>query len=213
MAEGQPSQRIHPHPLRQRSRSPLLPGPIQQLVGGLVGAGLAYGLTRHLPALPSTFFTAVGLAGASILSGRHLIPWVWWGVLGASCGGLLGTAMVVGQKIQSTHPHEGMGLRLGVVACLMVAGAIGGGSLSRDADHPDRRPPKDTLRSASALCTGIFAVVVTITFLHSGLDQARTISSRLSTTLTILVMALTGPGWLVHLLGSGWRGKGGGGGR
>ena len=210
MAEGQPSQRrFQAHPLRHRPQAALLPGHFQQLLGVLVGAGLAYGLTRHLAALPSTFLTAVVLAGASILSGRHLTPWAWWGVLGAGCGGLLGTAMVVGQKIQTSHPHEGLGLRLGIVTCLMVAGAIGGGSLSRDANHPDRRPPKDTLRSASALCTGIFAVVVTLTFLHSGLDPARTVSSRLSTALTILVLALTGPGWLVHLLGSSWRGKGG----
>jgi len=207
MAEGQPSQHVHPHPLRQRPSAPLLPGHLQHLLGVLVGAGLAYGLTRHLDALPSTFVTAVVLAGASLLSGRHLTPWAWWGVLGAGCGGLLGTAMVVGQKIQTSHPHEGLAMRLAIVACLMVAGAIGGGSLSRDANHPDRRPPKDTLRTASALCTGIFAVVVTLTFLHSGLDPARTVSSRLSTALTILVLALTGPGWLVHLLGSSWSGR------
>jgi hypothetical protein len=202
---------LQPHRQRQRPSHPLLPGHWQQLLAVLVGAGLAYGLTRHLAALPSTLLTALLLAGGSVLSGRHLTPWLWWGVLGASCGGLLGSAMVVGQKIQSTHPHEGLELRLGIVACLMVAGVIGGGSLSRDANHPDRRPPKDTLRSASALCTGIFAVVVTLTFLHSGLDQARTVSSRLSTALTILVMALSGPGWLVHLLGSSRWGKGGGG--
>jgi hypothetical protein len=213
MAQGQPRQRLQPHPLRQSPKAALLPAHFQQLLGVLVGAGLAYGVTRHLAALPSTFLTAMLLAGGSVLSGRKLTPWLWWGVLGASCGGLLGSAMVVGQKIQGSHPHEGLELRLGIVACLMVAGAIGGGSLSRDANHPDRRPPKETLRSASALCTGIFAVVVTLTFLHSGLDQARTVSSRLSTALTILVMALTGPGWLVHLLGSGWRGESGGGGR
>ena len=211
MADGQPRRRIHPHPLRQHPKAPLLPGHFQQLLGVLVGASLAYGVTRHLEALPSTFVTAVLLAGASILSGRALEPWAWWGVLGAGCGGLLGTAMVVGQKVQTSHPHEGLAMRLGILACLMVAGAISGGSLSRDANHPQRRPPKETLRSASALCTGIFAVVVTLTFLHSGLDPARTVSSRLSTALTILVLALTGPGWLVHLLGSGWRGNGGGG--
>jgi hypothetical protein len=124
-------------------------------------------------------------------------------VLGAGCGGLLGSAMVVAEKIQATDPREGLSLRLALVGCLMVAGAIGGRSFSLDAAHPNRRPPKDTLRAASALTTGIFAVLVTLTFLHSGLDQARTVSSRLSTSLTILVIALSGPGWLVHLLGDG----------
>ena len=114
-------------------------------------------------------------------------------------------AMVVGQKIQSTDPHEGLGLRLALVACLMVAGAIGGGSFSLDASHPGRRPPKETLRTASGLTTGIFAALVTLAFLHSGLDEARAVSSRLSTSLTILVLALSGPGWLVHQLAHGWR--------
>jgi hypothetical protein len=181
---------------------------LQQLAGALLGVAAAYMVTRHLQPLPSTFITALLLAGGSVASGRALAPWAWWGVLGAGCGGLLGSAMVVGQKLQSTDPHEGLALRLGLVACLMVAGAIGGWSLSLDSRHPDRRAPKDTLRTASALTTGIFAILVTITFLHSGLDQARTVSSRLSTSLTILVMALSGPGWLVHLLGKGW-GSGG----
>ena len=67
--------------------------------------------------------------------------------------------------------------------------------------NPERRRPKDTLRSASGLTTGIFATLVTLAFLHSGLDEARALSSRLSTALTILVLAVSGPGWLVHWIG------------
>ena len=36
--------------------------------------------------------------------------------------------------------------------------------------------------------------------LHPSLDVARTFSSRLSSSLTIVVASLTVPGWLVHLL-------------
>jgi hypothetical protein len=35
-----------------------------------------------------------------------------------------------------------------------ILALVMGGSLSRDANHQERRPPRDTLRSASALCTG-----------------------------------------------------------
>jgi hypothetical protein len=56
------------------------------------------------------------------------------------------------------------------------------------------------LRSVSALTTGIFAVLVTLAFVHSGLDVARTFSSRLSVSLTILVASITVPGWVMHLL-------------
>jgi len=185
-----------------------LPRRLQPILGALGGVAGAYLATRHLAPLPSTFLAALLLAGGSVASGRALAPWAWWGVVGASCGGLLGSAMVVAGKIQSTDPRVGLELRLALLGCLMVAGAIGGSSFSFDANHPDRRRPKDTLRSASALTTGIFAALVTITFVHSGLDQARTVSSRLSTSLTILVLAVSGPGWLVHLLGRGSRGTG-----
>lgn len=72
--------------------------------------------------------------------------------------------------------------------------------LSGDADRSDRHQPRDVLRSVSALTTGIFAVLVTLAFVQSGLDVARTFSSRLSVALTILVASITVPGWMVHLL-------------
>jgi fumarate hydratase class II len=47
------------------------------------------------------------------------------------------------------HAHrEGLSLRLALLGCLMVAGAIGGRSFSLAANPPERRPPKDTLRAA-----------------------------------------------------------------
>jgi hypothetical protein len=42
--------------------------------------------------------------------------------------------------------------------------------------------------------------VVTLTFLHQGLEGARAFSSRLSTTLTIVVTSVVLPGWLVQQL-------------
>lgn len=87
-----------------------------------------------------------------------------------------------------------------LLGCFALAGCIAGRSLSRDAAGDSARHPRDLLRSASALTTGIFAVLVTITFLFFGLDTARTFSSRLSTSLTILVATVSVPGWLTHLL-------------
>jgi hypothetical protein len=140
-----------PAPALQHRPIARLPARFQRLLGCLIGVAAAYGISRHLSALPSTFLTALLLAGGSVASGRALAPWAWWGVLGAGCGGLLGSAMVVAEKIQATDPREGLSLRLALVGCLMVAGAIGGRSFSLDAAHPNRRPPKDTLRAASAL--------------------------------------------------------------
>ena len=82
---------------------------------------------------------------------------------------------------------------------LAGAGSLAGHAFSTTRSLYDRQP-KDLLRSASALTTGLFAVLVTLTFIHGGLDAARTFSSRLSTSLTILVASLSVPGWLIHLL-------------
>ena len=92
------------------------------------------------------------------------------------------------------HPSRLVGGLVGTAAVL--AGRL----LSGDADRSDRHQPRDVLRSVSALTTGIFAVLVTLAFVHSGPDVARTFSSRLSVALTILVASITVPGWMVHLL-------------
>jgi len=52
----------------------------------------------------------------------------------------------------------------------------------------------------SAPSPPVFAVLVTLAFVQSGLDVARTFSSRLSVALTILVASITVPVWVVHLL-------------
>jgi hypothetical protein len=109
-----------PHETRSPRQQPpsrsRLPERLQRLLGALVAAAGAYLITRQLAALPSTFLAALLLAGGSILSGRAIAPWAWGAVLGAGCGGLLGSAMVVGEKIQSTNPHEGLNLRLALLA-------------------------------------------------------------------------------------------------
>jgi uncharacterized protein involved in response to NO len=115
-------------------------------------------------------------------------------------GGLLGTATVLAGRLQELDPRGDWPTRALVVASLALAGASAGRLLSGDADRSDRHQPRDVLRSVSALTTGIFAVLVTLAFVHSGLDVARTFSSRLSVSLTILVASITVPGWVVHLL-------------
>lgn len=170
------------------------------MVGGLLGVVLAFLLTWRLPLVPSTVLSSVGLAAGASLSGRQLRPWAWWAVLGGVSGGLLGTALGLAERLQQLDPRGDWPTRALVVCLLAAAGAASGRLLSGDANRSDRHQPRDVLRSASALTTGIFAVLVTLAFVHSGLDVARTFSSRLSASLTILVASVTVPGWLGHLL-------------
>ncbi|MEX0589385.1 MAG: hypothetical protein WD136_09025 [Cyanobium sp.] len=171
-----------------------------RIAGGLIGAVLAFLLTWQLPLVPSTLLSSIGLAVGASLSGRPWRPIYWWGVLGAVTGGLLGTATVLAARLQELDPRADWPTRALVVLLLALAGAVSGRLLSGDASRSDRHHPRDVLRSLSALTTGIFAVLVTLAFVHSGLDVARAFSSRLSSSLTILVASVTVPGWLVHLL-------------
>jgi len=182
---------LRPTPTRQR----LWPG----LAGGLAGAGLGFALTSRLAVVPATLLSALLLAGGAELQ-RHLRDaGRWWLVVGGACGTLTGTACVLGSALQEAGVEAHRPERALTVAVLAGAGLIAGQRLGLEAP-PSRRQPRELLRSASTLTTGVFATLVTVAYINLGLDGARTLSSRLSTGLTILVLSLVGPGWLSHRL-------------
>jgi hypothetical protein len=172
---------------------------VLRLTAALIGAGLAFGLAMGLPLIPSTVLTALLLAGGAGLINRLINPVRWWGWLGLACGSLLGTASTLARSLLAPQTPQGQ-LEPGLTVLLLaIAGWLAGDRLSRSGLWKPERHPRDLLRSASGLTTGIFAGVVTLTYVSSGLETARTLSSRLSTALTILVFALVAPGWLSHL--------------
>jgi hypothetical protein len=158
---------------------------------------LAYAITSHLPLIASTLISSLALAAGACGSGQlTLRVSLLRAGLGAVGGAVVGTAVVLSRKALDTAPDSNLEQRAMVFGLLALAGLVGGLLLSLDAARADRRHPRDVLRSISALTTGVFAVLVTLVFVHSGLDQARTFSSRLSTSLTILVASVVVPGWL-----------------
>lgn len=183
------------------SASPAARRPLRRLAAILLGGTTAWLATASLPPVPSAVLLSLLLAGGASQVGAPLVsvPGTWL-LSGAVAGGLLGTASSLAGKAQQLPQAAHLPMRLTTVALLALAGVVGGLCLGRDADHPHRRHPRDLLRSASALTTGLFAVVVTLTFLHQGLEGARAFSSRLSTTLTIVVTAVVVPGWLAQQL-------------
>jgi hypothetical protein len=167
---------------------------------GLIGAALGFGVAMRLPLIPSTVLSALLVAGGAGLINRLINPERWWGWLGLACGSLLGTANILARSLLDPQGAQGQ-LEPGLTVLLLaIAGWLAGDRLSRRGLWKPERHPRDLLRSASGLTTGIFAGVVTLTYVTSGLESARTLSSRLSTALTILVFALVAPGWLSHLL-------------
>jgi hypothetical protein len=175
---------------------------LRRIVGGLGGAAAGYGLARQLPLLPSALLCALLLSTASDLSRKLADAGHWWGLIGAASGCLIGAASVLATALQHPTAGEQLPERAAMLLLLALAGAIAGTRLSANGSWAGERRPRDLLRSASGLTTGIFAAMVTIAWLHSGLDPARAFSSRLSTSLTIVVTAVVGPGWLGHLMQS-----------
>ncbi len=179
-----------------------------RLVGALIGGLLAYSISCRLETVPTCLLSSLALVGGSSLCGSpRLSPGQLWSLIGACTGALLGSAVVLAHTLRQLEPAADLQQRGWILLLLGVGGAIAGLLLSSDARRSDRRHPRDVLRAVSTLTTGIFAVLVTLTFLHSGLDPARTFSSRLSTSLTILVASVSVPGWLAHLLWQPGRGR------
>lgn len=173
--------------------------PLLRLAG--IGLGISAGwlATSSLPPVYAAVLISLLLAGgASLAGGLHLSLQRFWLLIGTAVGGVLGTAQTLAEKAHEISPAAHLQVRLITVMVLALAGSVAGFSLSRDAQRSDRRHPRDLLRSASALTTGLFALLVTLTFLHQGLEGARSFSSRLSTTLTIVVTAVVVPGWLTQ---------------
>ena len=91
--------------------------------------------------------------------------------------------------------------RVASIAFLGIAGIVSGLFIGKGSHDLTLPRPKEFIKGASALTTVAYATIVTIKFIFEGLDPARTLSSRLSTTTTILVAALAIPGWLGYRLG------------
>jgi disulfide bond formation protein DsbB len=183
--------------------APLQPQRALQLrrsLGALIGVGCGYALARHLPLVPSTLLSALVLTAGVSLSAAPQDAGRWWALIGAAAGSLVGTGVALAQAMHQIDPAEQLPQRALTLLLLALAGAIAGRRLQRQRGWQPGRQPRELLRSASGLTTGVFASIVTITYVHSGLDVARTLSSRLSTSLTILVFTLVAPAWLSHLL-------------
>lgn len=184
---------LHP-PSRRR------PLQMQRILGALIGAACGFAVARQLPLVPSTLLSSLVLAGGVSLSGLPQAAGRWWGLIGAASGTLIGTGCVLAAALEQQDAAAQLPQRLLIVLLLAGAGAVAGRRLSRGGRWQPGRQPRELLRSASGFTTGVFAAIVTLTYIHSGLELARTVSSRLSTALTILVIALVGPAWLSHLL-------------
>ena len=169
----------------------------------LLGAGLGYAINLHLPLLADVTISCIFLILLSRLRNRLKTPSQWWGSIGLCSGSFLGTASSMVNEMQrgseaasSYSPWE----RLALIVILGITGVLAGSRVGIDPDAVEGRSIGDLLRSLSGTFTGVFGVLVAIAFVFNGLEEARALSSRLTTTLTIIILGLVGPGWISHRL-------------
>ena len=169
----------------------------------LLGAGIGYAVNLNLPLLTDVTVSCIFLILLSRLRNRLKTPAQWWGSIGLCSGSFLGTASSMVHEMQrgseaasSYSPWE----RLALIVILGITGVLAGRHVGIDPDAVEGRSIGDLLRSLSGTFTGVFGVLVAIAFVFNGLEEARTLSSRLTTTLTIIILGLVGPGWISHRL-------------
>ena len=165
----------------------------------LLGAGLGYAINMHLPLLADVTISCIFLILLSRLRNRLKTPAQWWGSIGLCSGSYLGTAsamvkqmQLAGETAAAYSPWE----RLALVVILGITGVLAGRHIGIDPHAVEGRSISDLLKSLSGTFTGVFGVLVSIAFVFNGLEEARALSSRLTTSLTIIILGLVGPGWI-----------------
>ena len=161
------------------------------LLSSLVALSLVQAMT---PVAAMVFSCGITIL-AAVLRPRMRWGQPWWGVAGWIVGCFIGTGATMTDHIQQGVGHAPWERGL-FVALLALTGALVGRSLTPSQAAEDGQSMGEVLRSTSGLFTGLFGVIVASTFVLHGLDQARVTSSRLSTSLTIIVLCLAAPGWI-----------------
>jgi hypothetical protein len=107
---------------------------------------------------------------------------------------------IMAEHLAAEQDQIDLHLRLIVVVGQALAGFISGVVLARRIPQAHLPTLKDFISSLSAVTISLFAMIVTGRFIVAGLEPARTLSSRLSVSTSILITLLAMPGALGYLL-------------
>ena len=173
---------------------------IYLFIGAIAGGLITLTVLRRFPPTKAALLSAITLSLLSLLSTQITHPTLWWTGTGAIGGIIIGLADVLEETLADTRTGLEFSDRLAILTLQGIAGFVSGVILGRKSDDAQVPTLREFLARSSALTTGMFAIVVTISFLEEGLEVARTLSSRLSATTTILATALVIPGIVGYLL-------------
>jgi hypothetical protein len=173
---------------------------IYLFIGAIAGGLITLAVLQRFSPTQAALLSAIILSLLSLLSTQITHPVFWWTGTGAIGGIIVGLADVLEKTLADTRTELKFSDRLAILALQGIAGFVSGVILGRKSDNAQVPTLREFLSRSSALTTGMFAIVVTVSFVREGLEVARTLSSRLSATTTILVTALVVPGIVGYLL-------------
>ncbi len=167
-----------------------------------ISAVIGYIVTLIASLFAGLIISCLLLILLSRLRNRLHQPLLWWSSIGLCSGSFLGTASSMVNNIQQhgAAPANTALERLLFIVVLGITGFFSGSRVGINPDAVEGRSIGDLLRTLSGTFTGVFGVLVGIAFVLGGLEEARTLSSRLTASLTIIVLGLLGPGWISHQL-------------
>jgi hypothetical protein len=169
-------------------------------IGSVAGGAVSLIVISNAPLVQAAVVCGLVTAGLAIACTQIAKPMLWWTVVGAIAGIIIGTSAVLSESLAEAHAPLEFQVRLTIVGLQGLAGFIAGMLLGRKIHNPHVPSLKTFLSRLGALTTGIFAVTVTIKFIFAGLEAARSLSSRLSTSSTILITVFVVPGVIGYLL-------------
>lgn len=183
---------------------PKITGPRQSLLllaGTLVGVTLTLVIITQLPIDQAAVVSSLGLATLIVLCAYVSKPLYFWMGVGAIAGMIIGLGGIMSEHLASEKDLIDLHLRLIMVAGQALGGFISGVLVGRRIPQAHLPTLKDFLSSLSAVTVSLYAVVITGRFIMDGLEPARSLSSRLSVSTTILITLMAMPGALGYLLG------------
>jgi hypothetical protein len=169
-------------------------------MGAIAGALFAFAILRQFSPIPAVLISAIAFALLSFSSTQIIRPTLWWTGTGALGGLIIGLAVVLEGVFAAEKENLPFRVRLIFLLLQGISGFLSGAILGRKLHRAHVPTLKEFLARASLITGSLFALVVTASFLREGIEVARALASRLSTTTTVVVTALAIPGIAGYLL-------------
>jgi hypothetical protein len=170
------------------------------LVGCIFSVSMTFFLIRLLPQDQAVLMIALILA-ILIVTAANVSNSILRTMAIASIAGILIGFIEIFDLKEGLIPD----VRFTLVAFQSMAGFTAGVLLGRKAQQAHLPTLKEVLSTLSGLTVGIFAVVVTYHFIIDGLEYARSLSSRLSVSTTVLLTLTAIPAAIGYLLAEQFR--------